>query len=186
VLNAEHGREEAEIIAGGGSRGRVTVATNMAGRGVDIKLMPGVDQLGGLHVILSERHDAGRIDRQLEGRAARQEEPGSTEAIVSLEDPLMDFADRRLTWIVARLPGKMGQVASRVLFNFVQKSAERVHFQARKTLLAEDRRLGTSLAFSGGWNNVLMIPDGAIERTMSREWSGRGRQFERCHCCRWR
>jgi len=150
VLNAEHEREEAEIIAGAGSPGRVTVATNMAGRGVDIKLMPGVERLGGLHVILSARHDARRIDRQLEGRVARQREPGSTEAIVSLEDPLMDFANRHLIWTVARLPGKLGQYAAGALFNSAQKRAEHAHFQARKALLAEDRRLGTLLAFSGG------------------------------------
>ncbi|MDN3720454.1 hypothetical protein QW131_17485 [Roseibium salinum] len=76
VLNAEQSAEEAEIIARAGEAGRITVATNMAGRGVDIKLDPAVIEVGGLHVILSERHDAGRIDRQMEGRAGRRGNPG--------------------------------------------------------------------------------------------------------------
>ena len=88
MLNARQDAREAEIIAQAGQRGRITVATNMAGRGTDIVLSPEVRQAGGLHVILSECHDAGRIDRQLFGRAGRQGDPGSCEAIVSLDDEL--------------------------------------------------------------------------------------------------
>ena len=89
VLNAVRHKEEAEIVAQAGQPGKITVATNMAGRGTDIKLGPGVADLGGLAVIASERHEAGRIDRQLFGRCARQGDPGTAQAIVSLEDELV-------------------------------------------------------------------------------------------------
>ena len=90
VLNAKNDSEEAAIVAEAGSHGAITIATNMAGRGTDIKLGPGVAELGGLHVILTERHDAGRIDRQLAGRCGRQGDPGSFEAILSMEDSLLE------------------------------------------------------------------------------------------------
>jgi preprotein translocase subunit SecA len=150
VLNAENDREEAAIIASAGEAGRVTVATNMAGRGVDIRLDREVAERGGLHVILTERHDAGRIDRQLEGRAGRRGEPGSTETILSLEDPLLDLMPRRLLRAVAGLGARLGRQTCLVLFGAAQRRAEQAHFRARKALLAEDRRLGTLLAFSGG------------------------------------
>src|SRR5205823_2244814 len=86
VLNAHHDRDEADIIARAGEPGRVTVATNMAGRGTDIKLGSGVAALGGLHVILTEFHEAARIDRQLIGRGGRQGDPGSYEVMASLDD----------------------------------------------------------------------------------------------------
>ncbi|WP_025037948.1 preprotein translocase subunit SecA [Bradyrhizobium sp. DOA9] len=150
VLNAENDDEEADIIAGAGEAGRVTVATNMAGRGVDIRLNPRVEERGGLHVILTERHDAGRIDRQLEGRAGRRGEMGSTEAILSLEDSLLDLVLRHPLRLLVRHPAAPGRIAARLLFRAAQKRAERAHFRARHALLAEDRRLGTLLAFSGG------------------------------------
>nr|WP_249153743.1 prepilin peptidase [Bradyrhizobium diazoefficiens] len=150
VLNAENDGEEADIIADAGEAGRVTVATNMAGRGVDIRLMPGVAERGGLHVILTERHDAGRIDRQLEGRAGRRGEMGSTEAILSLDDSLLELVVRHPLRLLARHPGALGHFAARPLFRMAQKRAERAHFRARHALLAEDRRLGNLLAFSGG------------------------------------
>src|SRR5688500_19521826 len=84
VLNARQDQEEAEVIAGAGSRGQITVATNMAGRGTDIRLGPGVAELGGLHVICSELHDSARIDRQLMGRCARQGDPGTVRQYMSL------------------------------------------------------------------------------------------------------
>jgi preprotein translocase subunit SecA len=89
VLNARHEAEEAAIIARAGARGAVTISTNMAGRGVDIRLGPGVDALGGLHVIGTQRHESRRIDHQLRGRAGRQGDPGSSRFFVSMEDPLI-------------------------------------------------------------------------------------------------
>ena len=91
VLNAAQDQHEAEIVARAGERGRITVATNMAGRGTDIHLGGDMNELGGLHVIMTERHDARRIDLQLAGRSGRQGQPGSFEAILSLEDSLMDI-----------------------------------------------------------------------------------------------
>ena len=89
VLNARHAAVEAGIIANAGERGAVTISTNMAGRGVDIRLGAGVAALGGLHVIGTNRHDSRRIDHQLRGRAGRQGDPGSSRFFVSAEDPLM-------------------------------------------------------------------------------------------------
>jgi preprotein translocase subunit SecA len=88
VLNATREREEAIIVEEAGQRGRITISTNMAGRGTDILLGPGVEELGGLHVIATERHESGRVDRQLAGRAGRQGDAGSSQAIISAEDEL--------------------------------------------------------------------------------------------------
>src|SRR5262249_56915660 len=90
VLNAEQNEREAEIVAAAGQPNTVTVATNMAGRGTDIKLGVGVAENGGLHVIGTERHEAARIDRQLQGRAGRQGDPGSAPVMLSLEDQLVE------------------------------------------------------------------------------------------------
>src|SRR4029077_13759037 len=89
VLNAKYHQQEAEIVSRAGQRSAVTIATNMAGRGTDIKLGPGVPELGGLHVMGTERHEARRMDRQLRGRCARQGDPGSSRFYVSFEDDLM-------------------------------------------------------------------------------------------------
>src|SRR5262249_6351365 len=89
VLNARQDKEEADIVGRAGELGRITVATNMAGRGTDIRLARGVAERGGLHVLATERHEAGRIDRQLAGRCGRQGDPGSHEAFVSLEDRIV-------------------------------------------------------------------------------------------------
>ncbi len=89
VLNAQHVAKEAEIVAGAGQPGKVTVATNMAGRGTDIKLGEGVDDLGGLHVICTEMHDSQRIDRQLIGRCGRQGDPGTYRQYLSLDDEIL-------------------------------------------------------------------------------------------------
>ena len=91
VLNARQDQEEADIIATAGQPGRITVATNMAGRGTDIGLAAGVVKAGGLHVIATECNDSRRIDRQLYGRCGRQGDPGSVEAILSWEDEILDF-----------------------------------------------------------------------------------------------
>jgi preprotein translocase subunit SecA len=150
VLNAAQDEDEAEIIAQAGQLGRVTVATNMAGRGVDIQLPDEVLALGGLHVILTERHDARRIDRQLEGRCGRQGDPGSTEALLSLEDPLLELVKSSPLLRASHMAGGLGRLASRRVFAKAQGRAERAHARARYELLKQDRKLGVVLAFSGG------------------------------------
>jgi len=121
----------------------------MAGRGVDIKLAAGVAALGGLHVIMSERHDAGRIDRQLLGRCGRQGEPGMTETIVSLEDPLLELHGEQFLRPLAKLPGPLGRWLGSVLFDRTQRRAERTHSRMRRELIRYDSHLNTLLAFAG-------------------------------------
>ena len=148
VLSAAQDLQEAEIIAEAGQCGRITVATNMAGRGVDIRIDPQAVGLGGLHVILTERHDARRIDRQLEGRSGRQGDPGSTEALLSLEDPLLELIKLPLLRRLGAVDS--GRLLGNLLFRLAQKRAERTHARARQQLLLQDRKLGVILAFSGG------------------------------------
>ena len=152
VLNAKHDRAEAEVIARAGGPGVVTVATNMAGRGTDIVLGDGVAGRGGLHVILTEFHDSARIDRQLFGRAARQGDPGSGEAIVALDDelfrvhaPLLTALAQRVLTLRAELPATLLWLLRRV----AQSSAEARHRAARTASLQQDRRLAAMLSFSG-------------------------------------
>ncbi len=101
VLNAKQHAKEAEIVAEAGQSGAVTIATNMAGRGTDIKLGSGVKEAGGLAILGTERHDSRRVDRQLRGRAGRQGDPGSSSFFVSLEDDLMRLfgSERLLAWL---------------------------------------------------------------------------------------
>ena len=150
VLNARQNQEEAQIIAQAGQPGRITVATNMAGRGTDIQLESEIAELGGLHVIASERHEARRIDRQLFGRGARQGDPGSYQSIVSLEDEFIrDFYGKRvLDFFSGRkkaLPGWLGKL----LLARAQSSAERYHSRLRRELLKLDDSQSDLLAFSG-------------------------------------
>ncbi|MFT7227613.1 MAG: preprotein translocase subunit SecA [Methylophilaceae bacterium] len=153
VLNAKQDHEEANIIASAGEKGQIIIATNMAGRGTDIKLGKGVSELGGLHVILSERHEAGRIDRQLAGRCARQTDPGSFEAILSMEDPVLLSHLKGVTKWLARSVGeqdsRIGQVAKVQLMNFAQYRTEHAQSKVRKNLLKSDRQTGSVLSFSG-------------------------------------
>lgn len=150
LLNAKNESEEAAIIARAGEPARVTVATNMAGRGVDIVLGAGVAERGGLHVILTERHDSKRIDRQLVGRTARRGEPGSSQAMLSLEDAILGAAaGKGMLGRLAIRSGALGRVAAALLFGHAQKRAERSHARARRILLDQDRRIGTMLAFTG-------------------------------------
>jgi preprotein translocase subunit SecA len=154
VLNARQDREEAEIIAQAGNYGCITVATNMAGRGTDIKLDSGVADLGGLYVIVTEFHESHRIDRQLFGRAGRQGDPGLCQAIVSLEDELISVYGWAVTKRLARIfpassNGCVRTGAGKAMFRMAQRTAERVHSRARRNLLKMDEQLGDVLAFSG-------------------------------------
>jgi preprotein translocase subunit SecA len=148
LLNARQDRDEAEIIARAGAPGCVTVATNMAGRGTDIKLAPGISEIGGLHVIATELHDSGRIDRQLFGRGARQGDPGSCEAILAIED---DLVETFFPLAADRLGGRdrIAQRLGRIAFRAAQWRAERIHSRARRDLLDLDDYLGDVLAFAG-------------------------------------
>jgi preprotein translocase subunit SecA len=153
VLNARQDQEEAEVIATAGSGGSITVATNMAGRGTDIRLGPDVAGLGGLHVLATERHDARRIDRQLFGRGGRQGDPGSFQAIVSLEDEIVHeyFGGHamRLGKLIRRkdklVPGWLGGR----MVTVAQRTAERLHARTRRELLRIDDHLSDLLAFTG-------------------------------------
>jgi len=149
VLNAKQDAEEAGIVAEAGQRGCITIATNMAGRGTDIKLKPDVGALGGLHVILSERHDSKRIDRQLAGRCARQGDPGVFESILSLEDSIMAVLGPRTRRLLLALVGGLGPRARSWLVGHAQKRAETAHSRVRKGLLKQDQQVSKLLAFSG-------------------------------------
>ena len=143
VLNAKHHAQEAEIIAQAGQKGHVTIATNMAGRGTDITLGEGVVELGGLHILGTERHESRRIDNQLRGRAGRQGDPGSSRFYLSLEDSLMRlFGSDRIKGLMGKLGLKDGEaienaMVSRAVEN-AQKKVEAHHFEIRKTLLDYD------------------------------------------------
>jgi len=161
VLNAKYHEREAEIVAGAGQSSAVTIATNMAGRGTDIKLGEGVKEskpsvvkdmdgndievteVGGLHIVGSERHEARRIDRQLRGRAGRQGDPGASQFFLSLEDDLMRlFGSDRIAKLMDRLGAKEGEVLTHPLITRsieqAQKRVELQNFQARKRLLEYD------------------------------------------------
>ena len=143
VLNAKQHQSEAEIVARAGQPHAVTIATNMAGRGTDIKLGEGVKDLGGLHVIGSERHDSRRIDRQLRGRCARQGDPGSSRFYISLEDNLMRlFGSDRISGIMTKLGLEEGEELSHGLLTRsierAQRRVEEQHFSQRKRTLEYD------------------------------------------------
>ncbi len=143
VLNAKHHEREAEIVAQAGQQGSVTIATNMAGRGTDIVLGQSVPNLGGLHIIGTERHESRRIDNQLRGRSGRQGDPGSSQFYLSLEDDLLRiFGADRITSVMDRLGMEEGQaiehnLLTRVIEN-AQKKVEGNNFSVRKQLLEYD------------------------------------------------
>ena len=146
VLNARQDQHEAETVAAAGQESRITVATNMAGRGTDIKLAPEVARRGGLHVIVTEFHESARIDRQLIGRCARQGDPGTWEAIVSLEDELFHAHARLLCGAFRSWPAR---VTLELLRRQAQLVAETRHARSRRMLLATERTAQRMFAFAG-------------------------------------
>ncbi len=152
LLNAKQDASEADVIALAGQASRVTVATNMAGRGTDIKLGPGVAESGGLHVILTEYHESRRIDRQLFGRCARQGDPGSCQAIVSLDDEMFTVHAQfalAAARVLAQRRGNLPQWTVPVLRRLAQSGAERRNAAIRVQNQKQDRQLDQMLAFSG-------------------------------------
>ena len=139
VLNAKHHAEEAAIVAQAGQRGHVTIATNMAGRGTDIVLGEGVKELGGLHILGTERHESRRIDNQLRGRSGRQGDPGSSRFYLSLEDNLMRiFGSERIAGLMEKLGMQEGEpIENRMVSKAIENAQKRVeghNFEIRKTL----------------------------------------------------
>ncbi|HEX4844371.1 MAG TPA: hypothetical protein VFV57_11915 [Limnobacter sp.] len=156
VLNARQDQEEAQAVAQAGQAGRITVATNMAGRGTDIKLSTAVEQAGGLHVILTEFHESARVDRQLFGRAARQGNPGSVQAMVAWDDELFR---RYAPWVssvvksffhgLQRHTPAMANTLFRLLVWHAQSKAERLHRKQRLDTLKRDIKWLRALGFVG-------------------------------------
>ncbi|MGZ8239720.1 MAG: preprotein translocase subunit SecA, partial [Methylobacter sp.] len=153
VLNAKQNKHEAEIIARAGQSGNITVATNMAGRGTDIELDAHVIALGGLHVIAMARNDALRIDRQLYGRCARQGDPGSAEAFISLQDERIARAyPESLLKFFSLLAGNeqlVPESLARIILRWPQKKIENQQAEIRDQLMKQDKQRARILAFSG-------------------------------------
>jgi preprotein translocase subunit SecA len=152
ILNARQDKEEAEIVNVAGQHGRITIATNMAGRGTDIRLGQGIAESGGLHVVLTERHEARRIDRQLYGRCARQGDPGSCISLTSLEDELVaNFREKFFSALGETLP--WGEAMPRrmrlLVVRLSQLSAEFRNAAIRRDTLQMDRKLDQLLSFTG-------------------------------------
>ncbi|MBV9463630.1 MAG: preprotein translocase subunit SecA, partial [Verrucomicrobiae bacterium] len=169
VLNAKYHEQEAEIVSRAGQRGAVTIATNMAGRGTDIKLGPGVAELGGLHVMGTERHESRRIDRQLRGRCARQGDPGSSRFFISLEDDLMRlFASGRMSSIMERFGFKEGEELEHPLLNrsveTAQKRVEEHNYSIRKHTLEYDDVLNKQRDIIYGLRNEILRGDNTRDR----------------------
>lgn len=152
VLNARQDEEEATIVACAGEPGRITVATNMAGRGTDIKLHADCSDKG-LYVLIVERHDAGRVDRQLAGRCARQGDPGCVEMMVSLDDSLLKTVEKTLAYrFVAHYAGRLGRlgrITALKYINHTQKRIEKYNAKVRRDMLKNDYQYGKQLSFSG-------------------------------------
>ncbi|MEH6556783.1 MAG: DEAD/DEAH box helicase [Oceanicoccus sp.] len=153
LLNAKQDSEEAHIVASAGSAGQITVATQMAGRGTDIKLAKEVEQLGGLHVILIQHHDAARIDRQLAGRCARMGDQGSYQQLLLLEHIDSRYSDlRRLSqWVAALSQFSKGpaKILAKLLLKFDQQRTERYQARVRRAVFKQDERQRDLLAISG-------------------------------------
>ncbi|HWQ93197.1 MAG TPA: SEC-C metal-binding domain-containing protein, partial [Clostridia bacterium] len=171
VLNAKYHEQEAEIVARAGQRGAVTIATNMAGRGTDIKLGAGVPDIGGLHVIGTERHESRRIDRQLRGRCARQGDPGSSHFFISLEDDLMRlFGSDRIVKYMEKMGLEEGQELEHPLLNRsieqAQKRVEQHNFQIRKRTLEYDDVMNKQREVIYGFRNEIIHAADVRDRLM--------------------
>ncbi|MEI2726084.1 MAG: preprotein translocase subunit SecA [Verrucomicrobiota bacterium] len=171
VLNAKYHQQEAEIVTRAGQRGAITIATNMAGRGTDIKLGPGVADLGGLHVLATERHEARRIDRQLRGRCARQGDPGSSHFFIGLEDDLMRlFGSDKIVKYMEKMGLEEGQELEHPLLNRsigqAQKRVEQHNFQQRKRTLEYDDVMNKQREVIYGFRNEIINSDDVRDRLM--------------------
>ena len=171
VLNAKYHQQEAEIVARAGQRGAITIATNMAGRGTDIKLGEGVAAVGGLHVLGTERHESRRIDRQLRGRCSRQGDPGSSHFFISLEDDLMRlFGSDRIVKLMERMGLEEGEELKHGLLNrSIQQAQKRVeghNFQQRKRTLEYDDVMNKQREVIYGFRNEIINSDDVRDRLM--------------------
>jgi preprotein translocase subunit SecA len=171
VLNAKYHEQEAEIVSRAGQRGAITIATNMAGRGTDIKLGPGVAEVGGLHVLGTERHESRRIDRQLRGRCSRQGDPGSSHFFISLEDDLMRlFGSDRIVKLMERMGLEEGEELKHGLLNRsiqqAQKKVEQHHFQQRKHTLEYDDVMNKQREVIYGFRNEIITSTDVRDRLM--------------------
>ena len=171
VLNAKYHQQEAEIVARAGARGAITIATNMAGRGTDIKLGEGVANVGGLHVLGTERHESRRIDRQLRGRCSRQGDPGSSHFFISLEDDLMRlFGSDRIVKLMERMGLEEGEELKHGLLNrSIQQAQKRVeghNFQQRKRTLEYDDVMNKQREVIYGFRNEIINSDDVRDRLM--------------------
>jgi preprotein translocase subunit SecA len=171
VLNAKYHQQEAEIVSRAGQRGSITIATNMAGRGTDIKLSQGVPDVGGLHVLGTERHESRRIDRQLRGRCSRQGDPGSSHFFISLEDDLMRlFGSDRIVKLMEKMGLEEGQELTHPLLNrSIQQAQKRVeghNFQQRKRTLEYDDVMNKQRGVIYGFRNEIINSDDVRDRLM--------------------
>jgi len=173
VLNAKHHEKEAAIIAGAGAKGAVTIATNMAGRGTDIKINEEVAKLGGLHIIGTERHESRRIDNQLRGRSGRQGDPGSSRFFLSLEDDLLRlFGSEKISFVMDKLGMKEGEpiehsLISKAIEN-AQKKVEGLHFEIRKHLLEYDNVMNQQRQIIYGLRRSI-LSDNEIEEVIKEK-----------------
>ncbi|MBI5387177.1 MAG: preprotein translocase subunit SecA [Verrucomicrobia bacterium] len=171
VLNAKFHAQEAEIVARAGQSAAVTIATNMAGRGTDIKLGPGIAERGGLHVLATERHEARRIDRQLRGRCARQGDPGSSHFFIALEDDLMRlFGSDKIVKYMEKMGLEEGQELEHPLLNKsieqAQKRVEGHNFQIRKRTLEYDDVMNKQREVVYGFRNQIIHGADVRDRLM--------------------
>jgi preprotein translocase subunit SecA len=171
VLNAKYHEQEAEIVSRAGQRGSITIATNMAGRGTDIKLGPEVAEAGGLHVLGTERHESRRIDRQLRGRCSRQGDPGSSHFFISLEDDLMRlFGSDRIGKWMEKMGMEEGQELQHGMLNAsiqqAQRRVEQHNFQIRKRTLEYDDVMNKQREVIYGFRNEIIRSDDVRDRLL--------------------
>ena len=174
VLNAKHHEKEAEIVSAAGQHAAITVATNMAGRGTDVKLGDGVAELGGLHVIGCQRHESRRIDNQLLGRAGRQGDPGSSQFYLSLEDDLLRiFGGDRMDGLMERLGMEEGEaIEHNLLSGAIRRAQKRVegrNFEIRKRLLEYDLVLAKQREAIYALRDRFLLPGGDVSRPIPAE-----------------